>query len=153
QKAPGVRVAPRTSTDALRGSGVRAIGEQLGTTAVVEGSVQRAGSRLRVIAHVVHAAQEAPLRPALRIDVDATDLLAAQDEASRQIGAAVRASAARWGIAGMSTNADARFEFQRGLHHGRDLFRGGWQQVLEHAARAHELDPEMWAADILLSDT
>jgi len=153
QQAPGVRVVPRTSTETLRDRSMRAIGEQLGATAVVEGSVQHAAARYRVIANVVHAAQETPMRPALRVDVAADDLLAAQDDASRQIVAAVRAAAASWGVAGLSNNADARAEYQRGLQHARDLFRGGWEQVIEHASRARELDPGMAAAEILLSDT
>jgi TolB-like protein/Tfp pilus assembly protein PilF len=153
EKAPGVRVVPRASTDGARGLSVRAMGEQLGAAAIVEGSVQHAGSRLRVIAHFVDAAQEAPLRPALRVDVADDDLLAAQDDVSRQIVAAVRSSAARWGLAGLSNNAEARGEYQRALHHARDLFRGGWQQVIEHVSRARELDPQMPAAEILLSDT
>ena len=152
QQSPGVRVAPRTSTDSLRGQSVAALAEKLGVSTVVEGSVQQAGSRLRVIAHIVHAAQETPMRPALRIDVEVGDLLAAQDDVSRQVVAALRSTAASWGIAGLSNNPDARAEYQRGLYHARDLFRGEWPKVIEHASRARELDPTMAPAEILLAD-
>jgi TolB-like protein/tRNA A-37 threonylcarbamoyl transferase component Bud32/Tfp pilus assembly protein PilF len=153
QQAPGIRVVPQTSTEGLRGSSIKQIGEQLGAAAILEGSIQRAGPRLRVIANAIHAAREEPLRPPLRIEANAEDLLAAQDEVSRQIVAAVRAIAARSRVAGISDDPEVVFEYQRGLHYGRDLFRGGWHKVIEHASRARELDPNSPAVEILLSDT
>jgi TolB-like protein len=152
QGIAGVRVAPRTSTELLRGQSIRAIGERLAVTAVLEGTIQRAGSRLRVIANLIHAATEEPLQPAIRIDASAEDLLSAQDEASTQIVAAVRTTAAR-SVLTTSKNPAAHFEYERGLHFGKDLFRGGWDRVIEHATRARELDPEFAAAEILLSET
>jgi len=54
----GVRVAGRASSFALKGQALdpRAVGERLGVAAVLEGSVRRAGSRLRVRAQLVGAA-------------------------------------------------------------------------------------------------
>jgi TolB-like protein len=152
QGISGVRVAPRTSTELVRGQSIRAIGERLGVTAVLEGTIQRAGARLRVIANLVHAATEEPLQHAIRVDAGAEDLLAAQDEVAAQIVAAVRTTAAR-SVLRTSKNPAAHFEYERGLHFGKDLFRGGWDRVIEHATRARELDPEFAAAEILLSDT
>lgn len=56
-RLPGVRVIGRTSSFRFRerSSDVRAIGAELGVTHVLEGSVRRAGTRLRVSAQLVDA--------------------------------------------------------------------------------------------------
>jgi hypothetical protein len=73
-------------------------------------------------------------------------------EVATRIAAAVRATAARLALS-TSSNPAAHFEYERGLHVGKDLFRGGWHRVIEHATRARELDPSFAAAEVLLSDT
>jgi non-specific serine/threonine protein kinase len=54
-RLPGLQVASRTSAFRFRGSDldIRQIGRQLNVTTVVEGSVRRAGARLRVTAQLV----------------------------------------------------------------------------------------------------
>ena len=56
-KLPGLRVAARTSAFAYKGRDmdVRRIGEQLGVRFVLEGSVRRAGERVRVTAQLIDA--------------------------------------------------------------------------------------------------
>jgi len=56
-RVPGLRVAGRTSSFALRGANldVKAIGDTLGVETVLEGSVRRAGGRVRVTAQLVEA--------------------------------------------------------------------------------------------------
>lgn len=152
QRIPSVRVAPRTSTECLRGHSIRRIGEVLGVEAVLEGTVQQAGSRLRIICSLIRAASEEPIRLGLRIDVDAADVLSAQDEAARQIAAMVRSAAGRAATRGSSRHPEAQVEYQRALHYGRDLFGGGWQRALEHAIRATEFDQEFAAAYVLVAD-
>jgi TolB-like protein/Tfp pilus assembly protein PilF len=152
QDVPGVRVAPRTSTERVRGQSIRSIGDTLGVSAVIEGTVQRAGGRLRVIANLIHAATEEPMRRSVRVEADAGDLLAAQDEVSAHIVAAVRSAAAQSALPD-SSNPAAHFEYERGRHYRRDLFTGGWSKVIEHATRARELDRNFAAADVLLADT
>ena len=95
QQLPGVRAAASTSTDACAGQSIRAIGEQLQVDRVLEGSVQQAGGRIRVIASLLAAPTEEPLRVPIRLDLPASDLLAAQDEAVREVVAAVKGVAAR----------------------------------------------------------
>ncbi len=53
-----LRVAARTSTDRLRESApsIQSIGRQLGVEAVLEGSVRRAGNRLRITAQLISTA-------------------------------------------------------------------------------------------------
>ncbi|MFN7980492.1 MAG: tetratricopeptide repeat protein [Vicinamibacterales bacterium] len=150
QQVPGLSVASRTSTDALRGQTVRVIGERLGVDHVLEGSVQRAGGRFRVIAGLVSAASDEQLRMPLRIDLPASDVLSAQDEATRQIVATVKSAATR--PAQTVKSPDAHVEYQRGLHAHREVFAGSWNSVIEHATRSLDLDPTFAPAHVLLAD-
>jgi serine/threonine-protein kinase len=81
-----LRVASRTSSFALKGKGqdVRAIGEQLNANAVLEGSVRRAGNRLRITAQLVNTADGFHLWGE-RFDREMADVFAIQDEISRAI--------------------------------------------------------------------
>lgn len=60
---PGLRVAPRTSSFALKGSGqdLATQAARLGVATVVEGSVRHAGARVRVCARLVEAASDTRL--------------------------------------------------------------------------------------------
>jgi eukaryotic-like serine/threonine-protein kinase len=152
RKLPGIRVAPRTSTDSLRGQSIRQIGERLAVDAVIEGSVQRADTRIRVIVNFIHSKTEEALRAPVRIDTAADDLLSVQDAVARQIVAAVKSIIAQVNTSVGTKNADAYHEYQRGLHHMRDMFGGAWRDVIEHATRATELDPAFAPAHVMLAD-
>ncbi len=81
-----LRVASRTSSFAFKGKAedVRRIGEQLGVRAVLEGSVRRAGNRLRVSAELVDVADGYQLWSE-RYDREMEDVFAIQDEISLAI--------------------------------------------------------------------
>jgi TolB-like protein/Flp pilus assembly protein TadD len=87
----GVRVASRTSSFQFRGSGtdVRAIGERLGVGAVLEGSVRRAGDRLRVSVQLVGAADGYQLWSE-RYDRQADDVFAIQEEIAQSVARALQ---------------------------------------------------------------
>ena len=55
---PGLKVIARTSAFAFRGKeqDIRKIAEALGVATILEGSVRRAGSRIRVTAQLINAA-------------------------------------------------------------------------------------------------
>jgi serine/threonine-protein kinase len=80
-KVEGLRVASRTSVFALkrRESDVRTLGALLGVAVVLEGSVRRAGNRLRVTARLTDVADGRHLWSE-RYDRDAGDVFAVQDE-------------------------------------------------------------------------
>jgi TolB-like protein/Tfp pilus assembly protein PilF len=83
---PGLRVASRTSVFALKGrrDDVRAIGALLGVSVLLEGSVRKAGDRLRITAQLTDV-QEGRLLWSERFDRDDCDLFAIQDEIARAI--------------------------------------------------------------------
>jgi eukaryotic-like serine/threonine-protein kinase len=65
------------------------IAEKLGVTNVLEGSVRRAGNRLRITAQLIHAADGTHLR-SRRYDREMTDVFAIQDEIGRTISDALK---------------------------------------------------------------
>jgi serine/threonine-protein kinase len=91
----GLHVASRTTVFAFKGrqADVRTIGAMLNVPVVIEGTVRRAGSRLRVAARLTEVASGRHLW-ARRYDRDAGDLFAVQDEIAANIVAALRATLA-----------------------------------------------------------
>jgi serine/threonine-protein kinase len=87
----GLSVAARTSAFSFKGQNrdVRAIGEALGVGAVLEGSVQRAGERLRITAQLINARDGFHLWSE-SFDRNATDLFAVQDEVARAVVSALQ---------------------------------------------------------------
>jgi TolB-like protein/Tfp pilus assembly protein PilF len=90
-RVPGLRVASRTSTFAYKGKNedVRKIGQQLQSQSVLEGSVRRAGRRLRIIARLVKAADGYQLWSGT-YDREVEDVFAIQDEIAQNVVRALR---------------------------------------------------------------
>lgn len=89
---PGVRVIGRTSAFAFkdRRMDLRVIADTLGVSTVLDGSVQRAGDRLKVTAQLVNAA-DGTILWSDRYDRELRDMLAVQDEIARAIVGALSA--------------------------------------------------------------
>jgi len=87
----GLRVSARTSSFAFKGKNedVRRVAERLNAAWVVEGSVRRAGARLRVSAQLVNAADGYPLWSE-RFDREMRDVFAIQDEIAAAVAAALK---------------------------------------------------------------
>ena len=87
----GLKVIARTSAFAFKGKNedVRRIAEALGVTNVLEGSVRRAGNRLRVTAQLIHAADGTHLW-SQRYDRELTDVFVVQDEIAAAIVGALK---------------------------------------------------------------
>jgi TolB-like protein/Tfp pilus assembly protein PilF/predicted Ser/Thr protein kinase len=85
-RVQGLRVVARTSAFALKGMklDVREIGKTLGVGAVLEGSVRKAGSRLRVTAQLIDAATGMHMWSE-RFDREERDVFDIQDEISLAI--------------------------------------------------------------------
>jgi serine/threonine-protein kinase len=85
-QVPGLRVMARTSAFSFRGkeADVREIGARLNVGHILEGSVRRAGNRLRVTAQLVKASDGYHLW-SQRFDREMTDVFAIQDEISQAI--------------------------------------------------------------------
>jgi eukaryotic-like serine/threonine-protein kinase len=88
---PGLKVIARTSAFAFKGKqeDIRRIAETLGVAHVLEGSVRKAGSRIRVTAQLVAAADGSHLWSE-RYDRELADVFAIQDDISQAIASALQ---------------------------------------------------------------
>ena len=135
---------------------VRQVARELGVRFVVEGSVRKAGTHLRVTVQLVEATTGNHLW-AEKFDRELQDIFAVQDEITQSIVAS---------IAGRIEEADRRRALRRGaadltaydlLLRGKHcLAQGSQQDVLEARAilqRSLELDPEYAEAYVVLAET
>ncbi|MGE5101603.1 MAG: protein kinase domain-containing protein [Deltaproteobacteria bacterium] len=85
-RVPGLRLAGRTSSYAFKGKSVPAtqIGKALGVGAIVEGTVRRAGDRLRVTTQLVSAADGTVLWDSV-YESRSSDVFAVQDSLTRAV--------------------------------------------------------------------
>ncbi len=88
---PGLKVIARTSSFAFRGKEVdiTKIAETLRVATILEGSVRRAGSRVRITAQLITAADGSHLW-SQRYDREMADVFAVQDEISQAIAEALQ---------------------------------------------------------------
>jgi len=88
---PGLKVVARTSAFAFKGrqEDIRKIAQALGVENVLEGSVRKAGSRVRISAQLI-AANDGTHLWSERYDRDMTDIFAVQDEIAQAIANALR---------------------------------------------------------------
>ena len=142
-RIPGLKVIARTSAFAFKGRNedVRGIAEALGVTKVLEGSVRRAGDRIRVTAQLISAADGTHMWSE-RYDRSMADVFAIQDEIAQSIAKTFRMKMARKaGLRGYTPALPAYEAFLR----GRDLlFRltpDSWARAKGWLDQAIELDP------------
>jgi len=85
-KIGGLLVIARNSSFTYKGRSVdvRNVGRELGVRSVLEGSIRRAGNRVRITFQLIDAATGGHVW-ADRFDRDLTDIFAVQDEVTRQI--------------------------------------------------------------------
>jgi TolB-like protein/tRNA A-37 threonylcarbamoyl transferase component Bud32/Tfp pilus assembly protein PilF len=88
---PGLKVIARTSAFAFKGQStdIRRIAEALGVTHILEGSVRKAGDRIRVTAQLITAVDGSHLWSE-RYDRQLADVFAIQDEVAEAIATALR---------------------------------------------------------------
>ena len=142
----GVRVAARTSAFRFRGGNVdiREIGEKLNVGTVLEGSVRKAGNRLRITAQLIkiedgyHVWSE-------RFDREMKDIFDIQDEITRAIVDRLRVelvgSKDRPLVSSCTENLEAYSAFLQGRFYWNSLTPEGWTRSFELFQRAIELDP------------
>ena len=90
-KIAGLMVVARNSSFAYKNKSpdVRIVGRELGVASVLEGSIRRAGNRVRITAQLIDAATGGHLW-AERYDRDLTDIFELQDEVTLQIVEALK---------------------------------------------------------------
>jgi serine/threonine-protein kinase len=157
-KVPGVHVVSRTSCFAFKGRSedAREIGRRLGVATVLEGSVRRAGPRLRVATQLINVT-DGFLLWSQSFDREAEDVFAIQDEIARAISGALRGRL-------LDPRAEARvrrptddLEAYQLYLKGRQSWNRRTEQDLQDAMRAFEQalrrDPGFALAHAGMADT
>ena len=131
-----LRIASRTSSFQFKGraADVREIGRALGVGAVLEGSVRKAGERVRITAQLVSSSDGYHLWSE-SYDRDLSDVFAIQTEIAQKLVGALRVSLSRQERELIqrrgTSNAEAYDLYLRGQAHLRD----GTDTAMDHAIR------------------
>jgi TolB-like protein len=133
---------------------IRQIGEALGARYVLEGSVRRANSRVRISAQLIEAATERHIWADF-YDRDVSDVFATQDEITRQvvtaIDPAIQVSELDHIARKPPANLDAWDHFLRGSHHRNRFTAQDAMLALHHFAQAIDIDPHFAGAHARLA--
>ena len=140
----GLKVIARTSAFAFKGKleDIRRIAEALGVANVLEGSVRRAGTRVRITAQLITAADGSHLWSE-RYDRELTDIFAIQDEISQAIADAlkVKLGAAPAASARPTANAEAHQAYLEGRYYTYQMTTSALMRARDCFERAARLDP------------
>jgi serine/threonine protein kinase/Flp pilus assembly protein TadD len=153
----GIRVASRTSVFALKGKpqDVRAIGSLLDCAYVLEGTVRRAGSQLRITAQLT-STQDGRLLWSQRYDRQLDDVFAIQDEIARTIVNTLRAGALGEVLEPAAKrhtqNVRAYSLFLKGRYDMGLRTQSGLASAIQYFKEAIEEDPEYALAHAGLGD-
>ena len=141
----GLRVPARTSSFYFKGRSERpaAIASELGVAHLLEGTVRRAGDRVRVNVELVRG-DSGELVWSSTYDRNVRDLFAVQDEVASAVVAALRLRLAPASVADAARRTDVPAAYDQFLL-GRYLYRKGgnndWKAAMEAFRRATALDP------------
>jgi hypothetical protein len=139
-------VIARNSSFTYKGKPVdiKQVGRELGVRYVLEGSVRKAGSRVRITGQLIESQSGAHLW-ADRLDGSLEDIFGLQDQMTNCVVGAV---APKLGQAEIDRakrkpieNLDAYDIFLRGMAHVHELNRASFEEALRSFYRAIELDP------------
>ena len=140
----GLKVIARTSAFAFKGKNqdIREIAGMLGVNMVLEGSVRRAGGRVRITSQLIRAADGIHLS-SRRYDRELTDIFETQDEIAGDIAAHLKL---RLVLRPHPTrNIDAYEAFLEGRSHWHKFNPDSFARALECYERAAAIDPEYGA--------
>jgi serine/threonine protein kinase/tetratricopeptide (TPR) repeat protein len=153
----GLQVASRTSAFRFRGGNldIREIGRQLNVEAVLEGSVRRAGQRLRITAQLVNVADGYQLWSE-RYDREITDIFAIQDEITTAIIRTLEPTLLGQQVSVTtrhSENIQAYELYLKGRRYWEQRSESGLRAGLECFRAAVDLDPNYGLAYLGIADS
>ena len=152
----GLRVAARGSAFSFKGKHVdpREVGQKLQVSAVLEGSVRRAGNRLRITTELVNAKDGYQLWSE-RYDRELEDIFDIQDEIARTIADRLKVTLTGGQQAPLATRATDNVKAYEAYLKGRGLLYRRGRFILDALAcfeEAVELDPDYALAWAGLAD-
>ncbi|MBM3728340.1 MAG: tetratricopeptide repeat protein [Acidobacteria bacterium] len=146
-KVPGLRVAARTSAFLFKGKteDIREIGARLNVRLVLEGSVRKAGGRIRVTAQLVDVEHGFHVWSS-KYDKTLEDIFEIQDQIARAIADETRAHLEPSRpistlIRRPTGNLEAYTLYLKGRHAWHQLTPEGFRQGIDYYRRAIALDP------------
>ncbi len=143
---PSLFVIARSSSFTYKGRavGVQQVGRELGVRYVLEGSLRKAGTRIRVTAQLVEAETGSHLW-AGRYDRDVADIFAVQDEIASAVAVAIAPAVAdaelRRAMRKPPDSLDAWAAYQHGWWHIRRATGDDNQLAVRFFQQAIDLDP------------
>lgn len=143
-KIPGLNVTARTSAFSFRGRHVevREIAQKLGVENLLEGSVRKAGNRIRITAQLINADTGFHVWSE-RYDRELTDIFAIQDDISAAIADQLKVTLTPATARPRRIPKPAAYEaFLESRHHWLKLNPVGFAKSLECVERALAIDPE-----------
>src|SRR5438132_1230223 len=159
-KVPGLRVPGRSSSFAFKGKNeddiFRKVGEQLHVNAVLEGSVRKAGDKLRITAQLINVADGFHIWSET-YDGDMKDILAVQSDVAKRVVQALQVQLGvdeERALAKKSTeNPEAHRLYLLGRYHFTKFTRAGWTNAVHYYEQALQVDPNFALAYCGLADT
>ena len=151
-----LRVIGRTSCFAFKGKNedLRTIGQKLGAAHILEGSVRKAGNRLRITAQLIKCADHYHLW-SQTYDRELDDVFAIQDDVARAVAEALKITL---GVGettqapGGTRDVEAYDLYLRALALGQQASHSVHRRIAEMMRRAVALDPEFANAWLLLAE-
>ncbi|HJS57709.1 MAG TPA: protein kinase, partial [Vicinamibacteria bacterium] len=154
-RIPELRVIGRTSSFQFKGKteDLRVIGQKLNVATLLEGSVRKAGSRVRITAQLVNASDGFHLWSGT-YDRELDDIFAVQDEVSRSVASALKVTLlSRDTARSRSTSAAAFNLYLQGKYFADLATREGLVKAFSYYQQALELDPRYGPAAVGLAKT
>src|SRR6059058_4421739 len=159
-KVPGLRVPGRTSCFAFKGKNeddiFRKIGEQLRVNTVLEGSVRKAGDKLRVAAQLINVSDGYHLWSE-NYDGDVNDIFTFQSEVAQRVVEALQiklgVEVARALAKKPTEDPEAHRLYLLGRYEFGKYSEAGWTSSIRYYEQALKLDPNYALAYCGLADT
>ena len=151
-----LKVISRTSTQRFKNTTepIPEIAKQLGVSNILEGSVRKAGDKVRVHVQLIDAQKDEHLW-ADRYDRDLIDIFAVESDIAEKIADALQAKLTgeeRRAIAVRpTTNTEAHELYLRGRHLWQNFYAPGYERVRKYFEQAIALDPSYAPAHVGLS--
>ena len=141
----GLKVISRTSAMRYKGAkvGLRRIGEELGVATVLEGSVRRAGNRVRITAQLIDARTDEHLW-AERYDRDLEDIFAIQTDVAERIVESLQVQLTpkeKARLTAEPTSVGAYQDYLRGLWFLNRRTPDDLQRAIDYFERSVDADP------------
>jgi adenylate cyclase len=153
-----LRVAGRTSAFSFKGKNddLRAIGEKLGVSNILEGSVRRSGNRIRITAQLIEVSNGFHLW-SQKFDRELVDIFEVQDEISKAIVDQLMAELVKSESISLTKtptrNMEAYTLFLKGRFHWSKRTGEGLKKSIGYYEEAIQKDPDYAAAYAALSDS